>query len=243
MGVSNRTPEFLGMNPIGKVPVLETPDGPIFESNAIARYVARLKEGNGLFGFSSIDHGQVEQWIDFASLEIDANILQWLIPRVGFSVYLALIEEASITELKRALGALDTYLASNAFLVGNAVTLADIIMTCNLALGFSRIMTKDFTSEFPHVEHYFWTMVCQPNFQKVLGNVSQTETVPPVPSEKKPAQPKEAAKPKPKTEVNKEEPVKPEVEETAEEAPKPKPKNPLDLLPPSTMILDDWKML
>uniref|UniRef100_A0A2P2MBI5 Elongation factor 1-gamma-like protein n=1 Tax=Rhizophora mucronata TaxID=61149 RepID=A0A2P2MBI5_RHIMU len=38
MGVSNKTPEFLKMNPIGKVPVLETPDGPIFESNAIARY-------------------------------------------------------------------------------------------------------------------------------------------------------------------------------------------------------------
>lgn len=66
MGISNKTPEFLKMNPIGKVilckfsifiwillelnpnlfercmlmqvPVLETPNGPIFESNAIARY-------------------------------------------------------------------------------------------------------------------------------------------------------------------------------------------------------------
>ena len=66
MGVSNKTPEFMKMNPIGKVgffsidnvlykpffsyvfpekrslvvqvPVLETPDGPVFESNAIARY-------------------------------------------------------------------------------------------------------------------------------------------------------------------------------------------------------------
>ncbi|GAB4850008.1 hypothetical protein Ancab_029307 [Ancistrocladus abbreviatus] len=28
-----------------------------------------------------------------------------------------------------------------------------------------------------------------------------------------------------------------------EEAPKPKPKNPLDLLPPSKMILDEWKRL
>ena len=28
-----------------------------------------------------------------------------------------------------------------------------------------------------------------------------------------------------------------------EEAPKPKPKNPLDLLPPSKMVLDDWKRL
>lgn len=76
MGVSNKTPEFLKMNPIGKVkamiltiylkksdvqlihviikeflfsigeqvPVLETPDGPIFESNAIARYGQNLED-------------------------------------------------------------------------------------------------------------------------------------------------------------------------------------------------------
>ncbi|MBO8589854.1 hypothetical protein INN88_14770, partial [Staphylococcus aureus] len=43
----------------------------------------------------------------------------------------------------------------------------------------------------------------------------------------------------------KKEPAKPKVEanDEEEEAPKPKPKNPLDLLPPSTMILDEWKRL
>eukprot|EP01047_Picozoa_sp_COSAG01_P047257 COSAG01_NODE_4499_length_4972_cov_95.509542_4_plen_116_part_00 len=38
MGETNRTPEFLALNPLGKVPTLETPEGGIFESNAIARY-------------------------------------------------------------------------------------------------------------------------------------------------------------------------------------------------------------
>ena len=32
--------------------------------------------------------GHVEQWIDFATLEIDTNILRWFIPRIGFAVYL-----------------------------------------------------------------------------------------------------------------------------------------------------------
>lgn len=110
-------------------------------------------------------------------------------------------------------------------------------------------MTKSFTSEFPHVERYFWTMVNQPNFSKILGEVTQTTSVPPVPSTKKPApQPKEPAKPKRKDEPKKEvkkEPAKPREDAVAEEeeAPKPKPKNPLDLLPPSKMVLDDWKRL
>lgn len=155
-------------------------------------------------------------------------------------------EEAVISALKRALGALNTHLASNTYLVGHYVTLADIVMTCNLFMGFTRLMTKSFTSEFPHVERYFWTMVNQPHFKKVLGEVKQTDSVPAVQSAKKPAQPKESAKSKTKEEPKKEakkEPAKPKVEAEEEEAPKPKPKNPLDLLPPSKMILDDWKRL
>ncbi|XP_058090122.1 elongation factor 1-gamma-like [Magnolia sinica] len=247
MGVSNKTPKFLQMNPLGKVPVLETPDGAVFESNAIARYVARLKGDNSLYGSSPIEYGHIEQWIDFSSMEIDANISQWFLSRVGIRLYLPPAEEAAITALKRALSALNTHLTLNTFLVGHSVTLADIVTTCNLYMGFSKIMTKSFTSEFPHVERYFWTMVNQPNFRKVLGEVKQAESIPPVQSAKKPAPPKESAKPKAKDEPKKEakkEPAKPKVEDAEEEeAPKPKAKNPLDLLPPSKMILDEWKRL
>ncbi|XP_074567391.1 elongation factor 1-gamma-like [Curcuma longa] len=246
MGVTNKTPEFLKLNPIGKVPVLETPDGSIFESNAIARYVTRMKENNPLLGSSLIEYGHIEQWIDFATLEVDTNIIRWFVPRVGWVPYFAPAEEQAITNLKRALTVLNTYLASNTYLVGHSVTLADIIMICNLYLGFSVVLIKSFTSEFPHVERYFWTLVNQPEFRKVLGEVKQTESVPPISSQKKPAQPKEPAKPKEVKKEPKKEPAKPkvpEVEEEEEEAPKPKPKNPLDLLPPSKMILDEWKRL
>ncbi|KAK6240400.1 hypothetical protein SCA6_005789 [Theobroma cacao] len=247
MGVTNKSSEFLKMNPIGKVPVLETPEGPLFESNAIARYVTRIKADNPLFGSTLIDYGHIEQWTDFAAMEIDVNISKWLYPRLGYGVHLPLAEEHAIASLKRALDALNTHLASNTYLVGHSVSLADIVMTCNLYLGFSQIMTKSFTSEFPHVERYFWTMVNQPNFKKILGEVKQAESVPPVASKKPAAQPKET-KPKAKNEPKKE--PKKEVEKPAkaeaaeeEEAPKPKPKNPLDLLPPSKMILDEWKRL
>lgn len=149
-------------------------------------------------------------------------------------------EEAAIAALKRSLEALNTHLASSTYLVGHGVTLADIVMTCNLSVGFKLIMTKSFTSQFPHVERYFWTLVNQPNFNKVLGDIKQAQSIPPVPS-KKPTQPKESVKPKPKEEPKKE--VKKDETVVEEEAPKPKAKNPLDLLPPSKMILDDWKRL
>nr|POE71269.1 isoform 2 of elongation factor 1-gamma 2 [Quercus suber] len=175
MNVTNKTPEFLKLNPIGKVPVLETPDGPIFESNAIARYLTRLKPDNTLFGSSLIDYGHIEQWLEFTSVEIYGNIVIWFKPRDGRAVYLPQVEEAAISGLKTALRALNTNLASNTYLVGHFVTLVDIA---------------------------------------------------------------------PKDEAEKEEPRKPKTEVgEEEEAPKPKPKNPLDLLPPCNMILDEWKRL
>nr|GMD18048.1 elongation factor 1-gamma 2-like [Ipomoea batatas] len=97
MGVSNKTPEFLKMNPIGKVPVLETPDGSVFESNAIARYVAKFKLDSALFGSSLIDYGHVEQWNDFSATEVDANIGRWLYPRLGYGVYLPPAEEVAVS--------------------------------------------------------------------------------------------------------------------------------------------------
>ncbi|KAH9329995.1 hypothetical protein KI387_002103, partial [Taxus chinensis] len=247
MGVTNKTPEFLKMNPIGKVPVLETPDGPIFESNAIARYVARLKGDNTLVGSSLIDYAHVEQCIDFSSLEIDINIMRWYFPRIGYGVYLLPAEEVTIAGLKRGLSALNTHLMTNTYLVGHYVTLADIVMTCNLHLGFVRCMTKDFTKDFPHVERYFWTMVYQPKFKKILGEVKQVDAVPPIVQTNKNAVQAKEQKQKPKEEAKKE-PAKHKIEQPSagdeeEDAPKPKPKNFLDLLPPSKMILDEWKRL
>ncbi|GJZ32782.1 elongation factor 1-gamma-like protein [Tanacetum coccineum] len=236
MGVSNKTPEFIKMNPIGKIPVLETPEGSVFESNAIARYVAY---GSSLLGSSAIEYGQIEQWIDFSSFEIDNNLRGWILPRLGYANYIKPVEENFISSIKRGLAALNTHLASHTFLVGDSVTLADIITTCNLSWGFKSVLTKSFTSEFPHVERYFWTMVNQPSFSKILGEIKQADAVIPLPSAKKPEQPKEA---KPKAEPKKEEAPKPVVADE-EEAPKPKAKNPLDLLPPSKMVLDDWKRL
>ncbi|KAF3956509.1 hypothetical protein CMV_018367 [Castanea mollissima] len=64
------------------VPVLETPHDSGFEieSNAIARYVTRLKTDNPLYGSSHIDYS--------SGLILHANILTWFIPRIGHALYL-----------------------------------------------------------------------------------------------------------------------------------------------------------
>lgn len=40
-----KSPEFLALNPFGRVPVLETPQGPVFETAAILLYLSEQHEG------------------------------------------------------------------------------------------------------------------------------------------------------------------------------------------------------
>lgn len=47
-------------NPFGKVPILETPDGVIIESNAIFRYLARKNPAAHLLGANAYENGLVD---------------------------------------------------------------------------------------------------------------------------------------------------------------------------------------
>ena len=66
----NRTPEFLALNPNGKVPVLETDAGSLWEANAIMCYLARLA-GSDLW---PSDDRQIEvlRWLSWDSMAFHA---------------------------------------------------------------------------------------------------------------------------------------------------------------------------
>merc|ERR1712176_970389 len=229
LGVSNKKPEFLKMSPTGKVPVLKTAEGAIFESNAIARYVARITD-KGLYGTTALDLGSIEQWIDFCTNEIDAPLLSWVLPLQGVWPYNKVKEDAAKEALKKALTVLNEHLKKNTFLVADRITLADIVCVCNLYEGMKSVFDAGFRKPYPCVERYFVTCVNQAEFKAVIGSFELCKT--PMKLQKQ----AKAKKEQPKKKEKKEAAPKPAA------APK-KPKNPLDSLPPSKMILDSWKRL
>ncbi|XP_071704026.1 elongation factor 1-gamma 1-like [Rutidosis leptorrhynchoides] len=111
---------------------------------------------------------------------------------------MALAKEVFVAGVNRGLGVLNRHLASRSFLVGDSVTLADIITTCNLLLGFEFLTPKSITSEYPHVENYFWKMIDQPNFSKITGEVKQVDASISFAIQKKPHVAEEVEAPKPK---------------------------------------------
>ncbi len=130
---AHKTDAFKAKNPLGKVPVLETPHGSLFESGAIARYVARLRADTNLLGASNFQQGQVDQWIDFVTNEVEPARGILLYPILGYLTYNDKANTEGKKELTNALNVVNQHLLNNTFLVGNAVTLADI--TLATALG------------------------------------------------------------------------------------------------------------
>lgn len=255
MGADNKTPEFLKKNPHGKVPVLETPHGSIFESNAIARHVARLKD-SGLMGETAFETAKIEQWIDFFTGEVDAPLLSWVLPLLHVWPYDKKKEEAAIDAVKKALKVVDDLLLTQTYLVGDRVTLADIVAVCNLYLGYSKVFDPAFRSSFPYVTRYFLTLANQPEFKKVIGDVKLPEAAmkyaAPAKDAKKesaPAAPAPAPAAKKEPEPKKE--AAPAKKEAEEEVPgaaedkdaKAKVQAWLDSLPATNMQLDGWKRL
>lgn len=168
-GGAHLTPEFLAMNPIGKVPVLETEQGAIFESNAIARYIARLRRDTELQGVSFFDSALVDSWLDFCSHELELPLTMWLYPVLGYQKFDAGSHAQAVTEVKKALSLLEAHLISRTYLVGEQITLADIVIASALFYPMKFLFTAGFLTPFASVHRWFVTCVNQPNFEAVLG--------------------------------------------------------------------------
>jgi glutathione S-transferase len=125
-----RTPEFLRMNPNGRIPVLELEDGRFLpESNAILFYLA---EDTPFLPEERFGRAQVLSWMFFEQYSHEPNIAS---PRYWITHNLPMTEERRATlEPKRrlgyaALGVMEGHLKDGGFFfVGERYTIADIAL-------------------------------------------------------------------------------------------------------------------
>jgi elongation factor 1-gamma len=220
-------------SPMGKAPVLETPEGTITQSNAIARYIA----GDKLFGANAFEAAQVNQWVDYCLNEVEVPASVWVYPILGMMNNVAEVTAKGKTDLKKAIMTIEKHLKSRTYMVGEAITFADVALATALLLPMKLVLDDKQRKAFPCVVRWFTTLVNQPEFSKVVGDVvlcAKTLVAPessaaPAKKEKKKAdKPKAAAKPA-------------AAAADAPAAPAKKAKHPLELLPKSSLNLDAWK--
>ncbi|KAL7627914.1 hypothetical protein AAE478_002109 [Parahypoxylon ruwenzoriense] len=179
MGVDNKTPEFLAKFPMGKVPAFEGADGfCLTEGAAICTYLARSgPQAAQLLGSDPKTQALIEQWIFFAESELGGNIL----PPAAMVLFKVIpFEEAYYnhftTSTERALKCIDTALqGGKKYLVGDSVTLADVMVAGALFLGTKFLIDAEMRKDTPNVVAYLKGLAELPEF-KSFGDLVLCET-------------------------------------------------------------------
>ncbi len=166
-----KTVAFLDAHPFGAVPAAFSGDGMtgIFESNSIARAVARLGAARlSLYGEDAYQASRIDSFLDASLvfgrdtqaylLGLRARELDDAIPRVAsaaFATYLGAIDRALRSERE--------------FLVGQSLSLADICFACELTMlwyerpqqgwlreqGHATVVPEDLTATYPQAAAHF----------------------------------------------------------------------------------------
>jgi len=158
---AGRTPEFLRLNPSGKVPVLRLEDGrALAESNAILAYLA---DGSRYLPAEPFARAKVHQWLSFEQENVESvigSLRHWTL--TGKLARRAPdVVEARRRAGARTLALLDGELATRPFIAGDAYTIADMSL---FAYG-SRAEEAGLSLQVhPHLRAWIARVEAQPGF-------------------------------------------------------------------------------
>ncbi|KAK8814541.1 hypothetical protein WA556_006581 [Blastocystis sp. ATCC 50177/Nand II] len=215
---------LLSMNLKSTLPALKTIEDTTIKTPSIAQYIASLERHSNLMGQKRRHYSEVMKWSQRCTKELAPAISSWLDITSGRVPFNKEQQTKNKRTILSFLDTLDEWLVNHTFLVGERITLADISMACQLLYPMEFLVDPYQRTSFHSVMRWFLTCVNQPQFKVVMGQVQLCQTpLKPVPYVEKKA-PKEKKEEKP-----------------VEETPKKPAKNPLELLPPTTLDLDNWK--
>lgn len=187
--VSCKTEEYKKLHPFGKVPVAETAEGPIYESNAISKYIARHANAKTLLGANSLEEAYVDQWLDTIRQDL-MNLAKFGGLIFGFpESYLKTKPsdfQANLAELVKVLKVVDGKIGKRQYLVGDNLTLADVTLVADAHYLFRYLFSEKERKELANLTAYYERIAALPEFRSVLGKVVYPERpLPPVSGEKK----------------------------------------------------------
>lgn len=156
----NRHPDFLRLNPTGKLPVLVDGDLVLTESAAIVMYLAEKYGAKGLMPADLSERAQAYRWSMFAVTELEQPL--WRIARHSFvypedkrlpqDITLAKEEFVSMAAI------LDRHLDGREFIVGNTISIADCVTAYVLDWGNENGLIDN----FPNLKAYLERMYARP---------------------------------------------------------------------------------
>ena len=156
----HRRPEFLRLNPAGKLPVLVDGDVVLNESVAIVLYLAGKYPDRSLLPTDLATRADLDRWLLFTVTELEQPL--WRIARNTF-VYpepqrLAADVPVASREFKEMAAIVESHMRERTFVVGDNVTVGDFVLAYTLDWGHEAGLLGD----FPALEAYVERMYARP---------------------------------------------------------------------------------
>jgi len=164
----NRTPEYLRMNPNGKIPVIDDDGFVLWESNAIVRYLAAKHGAGTLWPNDLRQRADADRWMDWHATELMPamrNAFMQLVRAAPESRSQKLIDESNAaTEPLMAI--LDEHLGGRHFLCAQQFTVADIAVGASVHRWFGLPQPH---APRPNVQGWYRRLMTRPAVAGVLA--------------------------------------------------------------------------
>lgn len=133
----NRHPDFLRLNPAGKIPVLVDGDLVLTESAAIVMYLAEKYGTKGLMPADLTERAQAYRWSMFAVTELEQPLWRIAKHTLVYPEDKRLPEDIALAreEFVAMAAILDRHMDGREFIVGDNITIADCVTAYVLDWG------------------------------------------------------------------------------------------------------------
>jgi glutathione S-transferase len=172
-----RSPEFLTLNPNGRLPFIDDDGFALFESLAITLYLAKKHSNGKLYPGTLEGEAKAWQWTSWALTEVDRGVNIWSLHAVRLPE--AERDAAKRNEALRVLAApfkvLEAALAKQSYLLGNGFTVADL----NVAAVISRAIDMDL-SAVPNLKAWLERCLERPAAREALALKAKADNETPV---------------------------------------------------------------
>jgi glutathione S-transferase len=164
------SPDVKAISPTGQVPVMRHGDVALYESKAIATYIDRAFGGPKLIPEDALGAAKLEQWVSFGNVKVDRWIMrEFVVPSVFFDKAkgpdTAKIA-AAVPEIEKCAKVLEEGVSKTGYLVGNALTYADLNVAPMLAALSSFPQGKEILAKSPKLSAYLAKLTERPSYTK-----------------------------------------------------------------------------
>ena len=156
-----------GMNPLGKVPVLQIgPDNYLFESALVVHYLDRL-DGKPLQPQDAAGYWQSQWWQALGNGMIDATVTRVLETRRPEDKQMAEKMQREEARIARAIATADRTYQGGKFLAGTKLSLADLVV--GVAFQYIDIRyAHDWRAKYPRLKAWFGGIASRRSFAETL---------------------------------------------------------------------------